>query len=198
MLLKYLYKPSLETAYAYPVVVLYSFSPFILLCLLPFVFLHKSWPSLQIKRTYVYFLFFNIMSIICLFYFFRIDANKVPIVINNLSEFEIDNIKIEARNNQRLSLKDIKPESKSKVYCNCRDVISGSDDGVRLIFDINKTHFDRLLYGANSNLFDQQIEIRIVNDSTFFQSHEYGDDILWSKLDSSSLGLLEWKEWNLK
>ncbi|MEP7128772.1 MAG: hypothetical protein ABI729_07890 [Chitinophagales bacterium] len=181
-------------AYSNRAYIVYIFLPLTLIDLFFLIasFANKKLPVI-LRRVYLLLFILCIMSEFFIDRYLQCEVNKVPILINNLSPQPLNDIHIKARNNQNLWLKEVPSGHAEITYCDCRDVNVSSNDSIGLLISYSMNNNIKVLdlIGAYQNLFDDTVEVRIINDSISFLSQDYGNEILWKKIGSSN-GLLPW------
>jgi len=190
-LIQYLSSKDISIAYGYGYLILNILLPGILIgfLLIPVT----NWKLPKNKTRYISFLILNILLVSILVWYYRTDANKIAVTINNMSNLTMENIRITARNNQDIRIEKISPGQLTKVYCDCRDVDLPKDTGIKLKYRIDQSEIEDFIVGPHSNLFDQELEVRIINDSIQYRSYHYSSNILWGRVGQHS-SLLEWEK----
>jgi hypothetical protein len=184
LLLNYILKPDISVAYSYIYFIIYLYLP---LTLLAIVLINSiNWEKSRNRDLLGFFLKFNLISTILIGIFFNQDANKVLIQVENLSTETIENITIVARNKQYIELNNLAAGQEKNTYCDCRDVSFNDSIGLRLKYKIGKTQFNYDIFGSNSNLFDQSLIFRVINDTLIYRSYDSYPDTLWGRVDKYS------------
>jgi hypothetical protein len=128
-------------------------------------------------------------------HFLQTDVNKVRVIIRNMAVEPLGNIRIMARNDQKVGIGLLPAGQRKEVFCDCRDVDVYSTDslGLRLSYQYNhhgEEHTFDLIY-PNAPFYDDSLEVRVINDSLIYRSHDYGSAILWEAVGLAT-GLHPW------
>lgn len=188
----YFNSPDISKAYSNRYTMFYLVFPIIILSF--FVNFFSKWADLKGQLRYAILLALMISLSLFVDWLLRSDANKVLITINNTSDKRIENIKVSARNDQNIEIGDLITGQKKSTYCDCRSVVSSDSTGIKLSFEIDGHSFHNYVVERYSPLYDQVLEVRILNDTLAYRSYEYGEnEVLWGRLGKYS-ALNKWDD----
>ncbi|MEJ8803901.1 hypothetical protein [Pontibacter sp. H249] len=137
---------------------------------------------------------FTLIFHLIIFYSFRIHSNKVELAFSNYSEFPVTELEVEARNNKSFSLSKLEPGIRETFRCYCARIDYPDDTGIKLKFKINGKNIEGFISGRYSPIHHKEIEIRILNDSSFYQSYDYSSEDEWKDFNKYSGTVRKWEE----
>lgn len=137
---------------------------------------------------------FTVIFHLGVIYIVRLHSNKVELAISNYSEFTVTELKIEARNDKSFNLSKLEPGNMKAFHCYCARINYPNDAGIKLKFKINGKNMEGYISGRYAPIFNKEIEVRILNDSSFYQSYNYSSADEWTEFNGYSGAVRKWSE----
>ncbi|TPE42102.1 hypothetical protein [Pontibacter mangrovi] len=137
---------------------------------------------------------FTIIFHLIIFYSFRVHSNKVELAFSNYSELPVTELEVEARNNESFRLSKLEPGDKETFHCYCARIEYPYDTGIKLKFKVNGKNIEGFISGRYSPIHNKEIEIRILNDSAFYQSYDYSSGNEWTDFNKYTSTVKKWQE----
>ena len=165
--------PAIRTAYGYPNYVIYISGPVILLSTLTFLgpLAERSRPTLL--HTVVKWIgAFHLVLTAGLYIFFNRESNRLPVVVENVSNQTVSNIRLYARNDETYRQEKLEPGQQFVFMCQCRDVTFPDETGIKLTYQLNNRNIDVRLVGVHSPFNQDSLITKIINDTLSYTNYE--------------------------